>query len=57
MEQGERIMIPLAIFATTFFGGFYILYLLDVMKDKAYWEGRRAGYARGIADTRNHITQ
>ena len=28
---------------------------IDAMKQKAYWEGRRAGYARGIADTRNFI--
>ena len=27
--------------------------ILDSMKQKAYWAGRRAGYARGIADSRH----
>ena len=28
-----------------------------VGSDKAYWNGRRAGYAQGIADSRNRVTQ
>ena len=31
--------------------------MIDVGMQKAYWSGRRAGYARAIADTRNHTSQ
>ena len=27
--------------------------ILDNAKEKAYWAGRRAGYARGISDSRH----
>ena len=29
--------------------------IYDMGKQRAYWEGRRAGYARAIADTRNNF--
>lgn len=34
-----------------------ILIAIDYAKYNAYQDGRRAGYARAIADSRNSITQ
>ena len=57
MEQGERIMIYVVIILSTFTIGSFTMAAVEIVREKAYWQGRRAGYARAIADTRNHVTQ
>ena len=34
-----------------------ITMMIDMGMQKAYWLGRRAGYARAISDSRDHASQ
>ena len=57
MGQGERIMDILWMYLLGCTVAVVLISIWESAKSKAYWEGRRAGYARGIADSRNNITQ
>lgn len=50
-------MIWVVIILSTFTIGSFTMAAVEIAREKAYWQGRRAGYARAIADTRNHVTQ
>ena len=57
MGQSERIMDILWMFLVGVVITAALAAAFDMAKEKAYMDGRRAGYARAIADTSNRTTK
>ena len=56
LEKGYK-MVVLGMFMLGCTIAVVIGMIFDMAKQKAYWEGRRAGYARAIADKSNFASK